>query len=164
MQKKFLSLCAAAVVALGVYGCALSDAPTGPISPSSEASNSLLGSLTSGLLGTVTNLTNTLILRCEALPKQTVSKVIGKGGGQIVVGPHTLTIPSGALMRDTKITAVIPGDNSVSVQFYPEGLNFQKSASLSLSYGHCSKLLPLPVQVVYTTDDLKNPRAAQLER
>jgi hypothetical protein len=42
-----------------------------------------------------------------------------------------------------------------SVRLFPEGLRFARPASLTLSYAHCEKLLPLPVTIVYTTDDLR---------
>jgi hypothetical protein len=71
------------------------------------------------------------------------------------VGPHTLEIPAGALARDTRITAYMSGDRVAAVQFYPEGLKFARNATLTLSYSHCRKLLPLPITIVYTTDDLR---------
>jgi hypothetical protein len=67
------------------------------------------------------------------------------------VGPHTLEIPAGALARDTRITAYMSGDRVAAVQFYPEGLKFARNATLTLSYSHCRKLLPLPITIVYTT-------------
>jgi hypothetical protein len=147
-----------ALMILAAYGCTISDGPT---APAAAPSHSLLGSLTGTLTTTLTSTVNTitgiaqnLLLRCDALPEATVTRVIGRGGGTINVGPHTLVIPARALSRDTRITAHLPGDNVSSVQLYPEGLRFSRPASLTLSYAHCRKLLPLPIQVVYTTDDL----------
>ena len=159
MYRKIFTAGLAGVVGLAMVGCSLVDSPTGPQTSSPEvSSNSLLGGLTgtvNSLTGTVTNLVGSLIISCDKLPQQTVAQVIGSQGGKITVGPHTLTIPAGALKQNVRITASITGDKASTVQFGPEGLKFQKQASLTMSYAHCKKLLPLPTRIVYTTDNLK---------
>jgi hypothetical protein len=152
MLRRTLSATAAAIAALTIYGCSLADSPTSPQTlPPAEGSESLLGSLTN----TVSNLLTVLLVSCDQLPTATSSAVIGPQGGRINVGPHSLTIPKGALKSNVRITARIPRENVASVQLTPEGLKFAKPATLSMSYAHCRKLLPLPTRIVYTTDDLK---------
>lgn len=159
MLKRTLSTTAAAAIALTIFGCSLADSPTGPQSlPPSAASNSLLGTVTgvvTGAVSTVTNLASTLLVSCDRLPTQSVSQTVGPLGGRINVGPHSISIPAGALKSNVRITAEITGDRASSVRFSPEGLRFQKPATLTMSYAHCRKLLPLPTRVVYTTDNLR---------
>jgi hypothetical protein len=113
-------------------------------------SSSLIGTLT----GTVTNLVSSILVSCDKLPQQSASAIIGTGGGTIKIGPHTLVVPAGALQKNTTITAQLPGDKASTVRFLPEGLHFSKPATLTMSYAHCRKLLPLPTRIVYTTENL----------
>lgn len=108
-----------------------------------------------GLLGT--GLARGL-LSCRPLPADSAQQVIGPRGGTIRVGPHTLTIPAGALSRNVTITAQAPSDSVNSVRLFPEGLTFArgKPATLTLSYSNCSLLgRLLPKRVAYTTDLLQ---------
>ena len=151
MLGRTLSITITTALALAIFGCSLGDSPTAPQTQApAAATNSLLGSLT----GSLTNAVSSLLLSCDKLPAQSVSQVIGKDGGQIKVGPHLLVIPSGALQSDVRISAELPGDKVSSVRLLPEGLRFSKPATLTLSYAHCRKLLPLPTRIVYTTDNL----------
>ena len=152
MFKKTLYSTVAVLAAFSIVGCELADTPTSPqFLPPDSTSNSLLGGLTS----TVLNLASSLLVSCDKLPTQSASQVIGPNGGRITVGPHTLVIPSGALSKNTLITAQLPGDKVSSVRFSPEGLQFNKPATLTMSYAHCRRLLPIPMRVVYTTEKLK---------
>jgi hypothetical protein len=146
---------AAALTAITLVGCSLGDTPTSPpMTAPAAPSNALLGSLLNPIVNPLLNLVGTVLVSCEALPEQSTSKVIGRRGGKIDIGPHSISIPAGALSRDTRITAQLPGDRASSVRLSPEGLKFNKPATLSLSYAHCRQLLPLPMRIVYTTDDL----------
>src|SRR6185295_19908172 len=73
----------------------------------------------------------------------------------LTVGPHTLTVPAGALGAPVLITADAPVGTVNSVRFGPEGLQFAagKPATLTLSYANCPLLGSLlPKRVAYTTD------------
>jgi hypothetical protein len=95
------------------------------------------------------------LLSCTPIAADSVTDTIGPDGGTIQVGPHTLTIPAGALLAPVAITAVAPSDTVNHVQFQPQGLQFLQPASLTLSYANCSILgLPVPRQIAYTTDAL----------
>jgi hypothetical protein len=112
--------------------------PTGPDA-------SLLGGL----------LQNTGLVSCTPLSYDSVTQTIGPAGGTIVVGPHVLSIPAGALADTVTITAVAPADTVRRVQFRPEGLTFATPASLQMSYADCSLLGgTLPKQIAYTDDAL----------
>jgi hypothetical protein len=94
------------------------------------------------------------LLTCSPLPADSVTQTIGAAGGTLVVGPHTLSIPPGALSAPVTITAVAPSDTVNRVRFAPQGLTFQTPASLTLSYANCAQVLGLPAQIAYTTDSL----------
>lgn len=95
------------------------------------------------------------LLHCTPLPYDSVTQPIGPEGGTIHVGGHALSIPAGALDTLVTITAVSPSDTVNHVQLRPEGLTFQQSASLTMSYANCNVLgLPVPKRIAYTTDVL----------
>jgi len=108
----------------------------------------LVGGLLNGLLGT--------LLQCQALPAASVTQVIGSKGGVIKIGPHSFTVPAGALSTDVAITATIPpGKNARVVFFEPSGLQFAQPATLILSYRGCSLLgVILPKKIAIVDDNL----------
>ena len=133
--------------ALSLASCSSLEEPTAPgdEAPSAQlAGNGLLGtSLGSGLLA------------CNPLPYAADSAIIGPAGGSLSVGPHTLTVPAGALAAPVLITAEAPVGTVNSVRFGPEGLQFAagKPATLTLSYANCPLLGSLlPKRIAYTTD------------
>lgn len=93
------------------------------------------------------------LIACEPLPFDSVTQTIGPEGGALHVGGHTLWVPEGALDQDVTITAVAPSDTLRRIQFQPEGLVFQESAWLTMSYADCNLLGSLaPKRIAYTTD------------
>lgn len=129
--------------ALGLASCTGEDSPTGPGTDIAPAP--LLGSL-GGLLA------------CNPLPYASDSRVIGPAGGTLVIGPHTLTVPTGALSVPTVITGEAPVGTVNSVRLLPEGLKFAvgKPAKLTMSYANCPLLGQLlPKHIAYTTDLLQ---------
>ena len=154
-------------------GCG-SDTPIAPepVQPAPQPQASLLGSVT-GLLGGVTGtvggvvegttglvggVLNTLLSPVVCPTNQTYSdsQVIGYNGGTLRVGPHTLTIPYGALTANTRITATAPRGSYAEVQFQPHGLTFKRDVTVSISYEQCGLLKqPTPPVIVYT-DDARN--------
>ncbi len=134
----------------GFSGCG-TDGPTAPESP--EASL-LLGNH-GGLLGTGVG---SGLLSCTPLPYARTEQTVGPAGGTLVVGPHQLVVPAGALSAPVLITAEAPSDSVNSVRLLPHGLTFAegKPARLTLSYANCSLLGQLlPKRIVYTTDLLE---------
>ena len=138
------------VSALGTgLSCSPDKLSTGPAGSANEAAYS------GGLLGT--GLASGL-LYCSPLPYAATTQTIGSAGGTISVGPHTLTIPAGALSQEVAITAEAPSDSVRSVRLLPEGLTFAagKPARLTLSYAGCSLLGSVaPKRIAYTTDLLE---------
>src|SRR6266576_5687908 len=133
------------VVALGLsLALACTDhAPTAaPQAPQADLIGSLLGA--------------TGLLKCSDLPFAQATATIGPAGGSISAGPHTLTIPAGALKEPTTITMTVPTGRGVNaVEFAPEGLQFARPASLTMSYSNCSLLGKLlPKRIAYTTSSL----------
>jgi hypothetical protein len=132
----------AALVLSGAALLSCGETPLGPVTPP-RASRS--GSL----------LQATGLLPCAPLPTATATQTVGVTGGVIRVGPHTLAIPAGALGAPVTITGTAPSGNVNRVQFQPEGLVFQRSAALTMSYANCSLLGSLlPKRIAYTDDAL----------
>lgn len=93
------------------------------------------------------------IASCPNPPKDNASQKVGPAGGTVQVGPHTLTIPAGALSKDVTITAKTGAKNGNAIEFGPEGLRFNSYVRLTMDLSNCTGwgLLRLPL-VVYTTD------------
>jgi len=107
------------------------------------------------LLWDLPSVTATGLVRCTPLAPDSVSQTIGPLGGALAVGPHRLFIPPGALDAPVEITAVVPADTVNRIRFEPQGLTFNRSASLTMSYANCGALTSLvPKQIAYTGDAL----------
>ena len=129
------------------FGCDRS--PTGV--SQSPASNAKLGAARGAGSGGL------VAMPCAPLASASVTRVIGRAGGSMRVGPHTLRVPQGALAKAVSITAELDGDDGYNkVRFYPHGLKFRTPASLTMSYANCdigdgSRLAY--VQIVYRHGD-----------
>jgi hypothetical protein len=165
--RRFFSLGLALALTAGV-SCTAADGPTGPQVPEQSEQSSLLlnnllgdgllsgdglvGDVVDGAVGTILGVTDLLV--CSSQPYEVEKKTIGSDGGTIKIGSHTLVIPRGALTKKTTITAEqIPGRTN-SLRFSPEGLQFQKSAALTMSYKNCLVVL-VKKSIVYTDEKLK---------
>jgi hypothetical protein len=124
------------------------------------------------------------IAACAPSLADSISQVIGVGGGTISLGSQTLVVPAGALSSDVSILMQILPDSASSVLLEPQGLTFAagKPAVLTLSFdqclvpsplvaslngnhhnhhnhghhhGHSGSPVPADMQVVYTTDALQ---------
>ena len=139
------------VSALSVVSCSSGD--DGLSGPSSEQTPAaLLGNTGGGVLGTGIG---SGLLACTPLPYALTQQTVGTAGGTLLVGPHKLTIPAGALSTSVLITAEAPVGTVNSVRLSPEGLTFAtgKPAKLTLSYANCPLLGQLlPKRIAYTTD------------
>lgn len=139
-------------VALVVGTAALLSCGESPVSPVPPPQAGLVSSL---LPGVTSLLQNVGLLACSPRPTATSSATIGPLGGVILVGPHTLSVPPGALAERVTITAVSPRDRVNRVQFQPEGLVFRTPAALTMSYANCNLLGSLaPKRIAYTDDKL----------
>ena len=85
----------------------------------------------------ITDLLGLPLLQCAPLPYDADVQIVGREGGVLRVGPHTLTIPSGALREATVITAEAEVGFVRSVKFSPHGLKFDRATKLDLSYAGC---------------------------
>jgi len=96
------------------------------------------------------------LLVCSDLPYATKTRTIGPAGGRIRVGPHVLRIPRGALDTATQITMTMPRGRGVNaVHFEPEGLRFNESAALTMSYANCSlRGRRQPKRIAYVDESL----------
>jgi hypothetical protein len=171
ISLRFLKALSVGVLLAIPMGCA-PDAPTGPTptQPVAAPQASLIGDLVGlvdgatgevvGVVGTTTEavggVVNALLdpLLCPTDVGYTASKKIGPFGGTLRVGPHTLTVPAGALWVDTWITATAPKGKYAEVQFEPHGLKFKRDVTLSISYAQCGLLSwSKPPVIVYTDDN-----------
>jgi hypothetical protein len=146
-------------------GCDAPSAPEQTLQPPIQPQASLLGGVVGGVTGVVggvvggvVDLANALLspLVCTTNDSYTASKTIGRSGGTLRVGPHTLTIPSGALAQDTRITATAPSGSYAEVQFQPHGLTFKRDVTLSVSYAKCGLLQKNNPPVIVYADDNRN--------
>ena len=126
--------------------------PTAPATPAAATTPiptpdaSLIGGLLQG----------TGLLRCSDLPSDSETKTIGPEGGSMSVGPHVFVVPAGALATPTTITMTLRTGLGVNaVRFQPEGLQFDRPASLTMSYSNCNLLGKLlPKRIAYTDGNL----------
>lgn len=138
----------AGLASVVLVGCTATAPPTGPASDEGAAF-----SWSSGRSFSVSD----LLLKCKPLAADEAAQSIGREGGTIAVGPHTLEIPAGALRRSILITAAIVPDSASSVKLGPAGLTFAVPARLTLSYAHChgAGISRAFRRVAYTTDALE---------
>lgn len=154
--RRFASILALALAAVMVTSCADDSAPTAPPASAIAPDASLLGDLVGGVTGTVGDLANSLnLVSCNVTTTHTGSAEIGPMGGVLRVGPHFLTVPPYALREKVRISAVAPKGSYVQVKFEPQGLQFRRSALLTMSYAECSLLSPLRLKIVYVNDRLE---------
>jgi len=141
----------AGIVALGlvVVSCGR-DATTSPSDVAQVTSSASWrdGGGGGGLVGGLLN----GLLRCTPLPEAHASAWIGREGGTLEIGPHTFTVPAGALDRPVFIRADAPSGHVNLVQFEPQGLRFERPASLTMSFANCSLLVRLLPQIAYVDD------------
>jgi hypothetical protein len=138
-------------LAATVWACT-GDQPTAPQN-SPPAADQLLGG--GGRLGTGLGVR---LLRCDSIPAAHAESVIGPEGGTLVIGPHRLEVPAGALDDTLTITADAPSDTVNGIKFEPQGLQFEAGhpARLTMSYANCPVLAQLlPKRIAYTTDLLQ---------
>src|ERR1039457_5616119 len=76
-------------------------------------------------------------ISCAPLRDSWDGQMIGPRGGTLQVGPHTFTVPAGALDHFVFITAHASAGRYNVVHFEPEGLQFNTPASLTISYANC---------------------------
>ena len=108
--------------------------------------------LTSTVVGTLGSVTDLLL--CSSQPYAVTTQSIGPNGGVIRVGSHTLQIPGNAVKGTVWITAEQVSGKTNSVRFSPEGLRFEKPATLTMTYDNCALVL-LQKKIVYTDEKLK---------
>lgn len=133
--------------------CSPDNSPTGVTAAANNAGDSAttVDGSRDGLLGGL--LRPLGLLRCTPMPEARATRTIGREGGFIPVGPHSLWIPPGALDHNVTITAVSPSSTVNSVQFSPSGLDFDRSAWLTMSYANCGLLGQLlPKRIAYTNN------------
>ena len=157
--RSFRALFAALLIAVSA-ACSTETSP--PLSPAPTPELSLIGDLTGTLdqsVSTVTGTVGTLLppvsglLECNVTQSYSTTAIIGRMGGTIRVGPHSLYIPAGALSTSQRITATAPAGKVVEVEFQPHGLKFAQPTQLTMSYRDCALVGRLLPRIVYTDDN-----------
>jgi hypothetical protein len=145
------------LVSAALWACGGDDS-TQPLAPSSSAATTTVRPTTvappqskdliGGLLGDLGLGGKPVLFNCVGNGGPYYgSGTVGIWGGQVQVGPHTLTVPPFAVFQPTKITAqTIPGD-TIGVVFGPQGQKFLLPANLSLDYGHCQNKPTAPLTI-----------------
>lgn len=131
MRKRLLGFVGVALIASAVIAGCTDRAPSAPLSPAAaQPSNSLLGGLLGGVIGTVGKLLNivvTLVTRPTTLQQDIVWSFYAGPGGTVSANRTaglSITVPPGALSQTTKITVTVKAGNVYNYQFQPEGLQF----------------------------------------
>lgn len=141
------------ISASALISCADAVSPEQPAEATAAPSTVASPDLLDGLTSTVTKATG--LLSCSPLPTVTVTQIVGKNGGTINIGPHSLSIPKGALSGNVKITAYAPSGNVNRVEFQPHGLTFARNAALTMSYANCEGVgSKLPKSIAYVDGKL----------
>ena len=94
------------------------------------------------------------LVSCRRLRYDSVTRTIGPAGGFIEVRHNWLVVPPGALSAPVTITAVAPSDTVAMVRFQPEGLRFQTTAMLVLTYDNCRVPKTVTPRIALVTDAL----------
>jgi hypothetical protein len=153
LRTRMRTLALSAVLIATSASCFSDMGPTGISTPDVPKTNE---SLLSPILGLTSNLVGTLF-QCTPQPFAADTEVVGPAGGVITMGKHTLVIPAGAVSSPVRIIGSAPVGNVVSVQFQPEGLQFNPNhlPKLTLDYSACP-LVPvlLPKRIAYTDSKL----------
>ena len=137
------------LVLAGALSLASCSSTHDPLGPEAETPSSLISGI--GLLGTPIA---TGLLACDPVAYAADSATIGPEGGTLVIGPHTLAVPAGALAEPVLIRGEAQVGAVNSVTLLPEGLRFAagKPAKLTLSYANCPLLgRLLPQRIANTT-------------
>jgi hypothetical protein len=171
-QRRFLTLGVTLALLAGV-SCSTGESPYEPsapqpsvqLSPSGQPAylvGDLLG-VVGGTVGGVVDLAGgaigglleiTGLLSCQEQKYDVTYATIGSKGGTIKIGKHSLMIPKGALRKDVRIKAEQMRGPTNSVRFSPEGLEFQRPATLTINYRNCEDV-GTPKAIVYTTEEFK---------
>ena len=132
--------------------------------PHGGASQDLLGGLLGTVTGTLEGVTSTLgltnangVLRSRPLSQPiTVRKTIGRSGGTLSIPDAgiTVTVPYGALDRDTEITMTARAGYLLAYDFAPHGVTFKVPLVFrqSLNNTNAGLLSPLALKLGYYED------------
>lgn len=133
MKKRLLGVASAALLlsALSI-GCSdrMPSAPQSGARVPTQQSNSLLGGLVGGVIGTVSKLLNivvTLVERPAELSQDIVWSFDAGPGGAISANRAaglSISVPPGALSQNVHITVTVKAGKVYNYQFAPEGLQF----------------------------------------
>ena len=157
LRTRMRMLVLSAVLIATSASCFSDMGPTGISTPEVPKTNQSLNlPILTPILNTATSLVGTLF-QCTPQPFAADTEVVGSAGGVITMGKHKLVIPAGALSRPVRIIGSAPVDKVVSVQFQPEGLQFNPNhlPQLTLDYSACP-IVPvlLPKRIAYTDSKL----------
>ncbi|MDF1503706.1 hypothetical protein [Roseisolibacter sp. H3M3-2] len=130
---------------LGAAVGACGDAPSAPraaAAPAAAPDRALVGSLVSGLTGTLTSVNG--LLWAVPATQASVAKTIGPAGGTLSLGSGlTMVVPAGAVAGNVAFSITrVPG-TIVAYDFQPHGTKFAVPVQLRISTaGTLAKLLP----------------------
>ncbi len=107
------------------------------------------GDRTGGMMSS----TSSPLVACAPLPYDGEAKIVSTAGGVFHFGPHTLTVPAGALSATTAMAVIVETDLKARVTLLPHGTQFAVPVKLSLAYSHCETA---PSHRVAYVDSLDN--------
>jgi len=138
MIRRLTLVLAAAALSSGI-GCAGTDT-TSPTRLAKSGASADKGSVQPGSVGAPHIITNGAgLIGCTPRDPQYGTATIGSNGGELVIGPHRLIIPPGALQQTVEVSGTIVEDSpNPRIDLEPHGLQFKKPAGLILDASNCT--------------------------
>ena len=151
LLHRLTALAAALVVATAA--CNDATAPTGP---AASAGMPALNASSAPKKSSSSHTFDRPLLKCGSATYHKTVQTVGKNGGILVVGKHSLVIPAHALAKSVTITMEAMPDSVVNVRFSPDGLTFPvaKQPTLSMYVKGCSLPAGVTPGIAYVTDSL----------
>lgn len=149
VRRSFLT--SLALIAAVLAASCVADGPTGPVQGGAAAANrgygvSLPGSRRTAAIGSGQQ----TAINCIPRNPSYGTALIGAAGGDLIIGPHRLIVPPGALDHDVQISGTVPADKPFEINLEPHGLQFRKPAGLILDASSCTNV----PTIVYLIDQL----------
>ena len=131
---------AAAIIALA--GCGdRSATPDRTVGPTVDApATQLINAPSTALLALAPVGVQSQLLACPAMKAGQATRMIGPGGGMIIVNGNAVAIPRGAVQTPTRFTLSVPGKGFAEVDVKAEGADhyvFSRPVVITIDYSSC---------------------------
>lgn len=138
MRIRFCALTLTTIACAALSACNAGDALAPTMSHPSASASLNRGLNIPGLMGAANAMTEGGLHGCEPRDPQFGAATIGSSGGELIVGPHRLIIPAGALTETVQISGTVIEGDTTRIELEPHGLQFKKPAGLVLDMSSCT--------------------------